>query len=110
MSDYDPTDIAAHEAQQEERKERDAQLIRQSDEDLKAVMSTIHGRRFVAELLGVTGLYRISYAGDNNRTNFNEGQRNIGLRYHSRIEQVCPELYMKLLQELNDEREQREQQ
>lgn len=61
--------------------------------DLKTVMSTPDGRRFIWALLGVAGIYRTSFTG-NSETFYREGARNVGLRYLALIEENCPELYL----------------
>jgi hypothetical protein len=47
--------------------------------DLKAVMQTPEGRRFVWRLITLGGVYRLSYQGNSDDTAFNEGRRSVGL-------------------------------
>lgn len=67
-------------------------------EDLKWVMSDKRGRSVVWRQLEIAGIYRLSYTGDD-RTAFNEGQRNIGLKLLAEINQHCPAEYMEMLKE-----------
>ncbi len=65
--------------------------------DLEAVLSNSHGRQVVMWFLEQCGIYSDAYTGDNNATNFNLGQRNIGLRLISKLEQLGPTTYPQLL-------------
>lgn len=67
-------------------------------EDVKALMATESGRRFVARLMEVAGIYRCSFTG-NSTTFFNEGQRNVGIQIFADIQIACPEQYSKMLDE-----------
>jgi hypothetical protein len=62
--------------------------------DLRSVMDTPAGRRFMWGLLGECGLYRASFNNSGSITAFNEGQRDIGLRLVARITQDCPAQYL----------------
>lgn len=87
----DPQQIADAEAKAKRK-------IRIEDEDLRAVMSTAQGRRFLWRLLEQTGIYKLSYTG-NSETFFNEGQRNIGLKLLAEMHRVDPEHYILMTQE-----------
>ena len=52
--------------------------------DIKQILNTGEGRRFIWRYLGICGIDRISYRG-NSETDFNEGQRNIGLKLKADI-------------------------
>lgn len=73
----------------------------QATNDLRAVMGTPEGRRFMWGLLGETGLYRSSYH-PSALIHFNEGQRSIGLSLLGRITADCPELYLTMQGEAID--------
>lgn len=60
------------EEQAKRRKERET-------EDLKVLLKMPEGRRLFWRYMGDAGVFRSSYTGDQG-TNFNEGQRNIGLK------------------------------
>lgn len=66
--------------------------------DLRWVMQDKRGRRHVWRQLQLTGVYRLSYTGDQG-TNFNEGQRNVGLRLLDEITRHCPAEYIEMLKE-----------
>lgn len=61
--------------------------------DVREVMGTESGRRFVWRLLGDCGLYRSSYH-PSALIHFNEGQRSIGLQLLSEITSLCPAQYL----------------
>jgi hypothetical protein len=74
------------------------ELKTRQDDDLRTVMGTEQGRRFIWDLLGDAGVYRTSFTG-NSETFFNEGKRQIGLSILGRITEVCPAEYLKMQQE-----------
>ena len=74
--------------------------------DLRTVMSTAEGRRFMWALLGECGLFRSSYH-PSALIHFNEGQRSIGLSLLGRVTIECPELYLTMQGEaVDDQRKQ----
>lgn len=103
MAEHDPLDFDGNELRHEAAKERQRLHARQQDEDLKFVLSSESGRRFMADLLfNRCGLMnRISFTGDD-RTNFNEGMRNIGVNYFADIQRVCPGRFVQILKEQGD--------
>jgi hypothetical protein len=74
------------------------ELKTRQDDDLRTVMGTEQGRRFIWDLLGDAGVYRTSFTG-NSETFFNEGKRQIGLAILARITETCPGEYLKMQQE-----------
>lgn len=70
---------------------------KQDSEDLKAVLGTIEGRRFVRGLLADCGEHRSSFHTNALVMGFNEGARNIGLKLKARISKASPEWLMELL-------------
>lgn len=61
------------------------------------------GRRLYWNLMGDTGVFSTSYTGDNNRTNFNEGKRQIGLKMLSNLNAVKPEAYLQMVREAEED-------
>lgn len=94
----DPLDIDAQERNAAAKAARDELKARQEVEDLKWLMAHQSGRRYVAKLLEITGIYRSSFTG-NSETFFREGQRNVGLRIVGEIHEHCPDAYVKMLKE-----------
>ncbi len=85
-------------SEQRQAAEEQARELAAEVADLKWVMSDQRGRRFVWRQLAVAGIYRPSYTGDD-RTIFNEGQRNVGLHLLSAITEHCPDEYLQMLKE-----------
>lgn len=67
--------------------------------DLQWVMSSPRGRRFMAWLLGFTGIRRSSFNNSGSVTAFNEGQRNVGLAIEGHLLEHCHGSYLTLLDE-----------
>lgn len=72
----------------------------QDDQDLRVVMSTPGGRRFVRRVLALCGTYRLSFAGEQTHsTAFNEGKRSIGNQLLAEVEAVSPDGFIDMLRE-----------
>ncbi len=87
----------------EEAERKAAELKRRDDQDIENIMNTESGRRFIWALLEDTKVFASSFAGDNNATNFNEGQRNAGLRVFSDVMRVCPDMWLVMAKEAKEE-------
>ena len=60
------------------------ELRRQDIQDLRALLHTREGARFLSRLFDLAGVFAISYVtGDAGTTAFNEGARNVGLRVYA---------------------------
>jgi hypothetical protein len=62
-------------------------------------MSDPEGRMFMWDLLTLCGIFHSSFSVDAVRTAFNEGRRDIGLRLLADINQLSPELYIRMVGE-----------
>ncbi|MEY0554616.1 hypothetical protein AB7334_00490 [Providencia rettgeri] len=78
------------------RKERE-------DDDLKQVMSTEYGRRFVWKTLSASGVFHSSFSSDPYSTYFKEGARNRGLELFNSVLSVCPDLYLVMAEEAKEQ-------
>ncbi|WOB97110.1 hypothetical protein [Providencia sp. PROV099] len=78
------------------RKERE-------DDDLKQVMSTEYGRRFIWKTLSASGVFEVSFTSDPYITSFNEGRRNKGLELFNDVMSVCPDLYLVMAEEAKEQ-------
>ena len=96
---YDPTDTRQQEADAKERAEIERQRTRQAGEDLRQVMKSVAGRRYVRRMLDATGVFRPSFNNSGSITAFNEGQRYVGLMLLAEVKQHCPKEFITLLQE-----------
>ena len=86
-------------AKQRERQERDHEL-----NDLRDVLSTRQGRRFVWKLLGMAGCFRLSFVyGEAETTAFNEGRRSLGLALMADVHEADAEKYVQMANEANGE-------
>lgn len=95
---FSPDDVAQEVAQQQEALRREAFKRQRDEDDLKWVLADKRGRRVMASLLTMTGLYKTSFTG-NSETFFREGRRDIGLQILDRINSADPEAYVKMLKE-----------
>jgi hypothetical protein len=80
------------------REEKTRQKLRQDNEDndLRFLLATDQGRRFIWKLLEMCGVFKSSFTGSS-ETFFLEGQRNIGLKLLSDIMRVDPDSYLKMV-------------
>ncbi|MDT8419353.1 MAG: hypothetical protein RQ754_02890 [Desulfuromonadales bacterium] len=77
-------------------------------EDLKAVMATKEGRRFIWRLLGQAGIFRPSFvAGSPDTTAFNDGARNQGLNLMAEVMSEAPKQFLTMQQEAMDDEQKR---
>lgn len=66
--------------------------------DIKSVLKTIEGRRFVWSVLESCGIYKSSFTGSS-ETFFLEGSRNVGLRLLSKLEMADQESLFQMMRE-----------
>lgn len=73
-------------------------------EDVHSMMKSESGRRVTFRLLEKAGIHSTSYNPDAPREHifFREGQRNLGLWLLSEVQEVCPQLYLRMLEENNN--------
>lgn len=74
-------------------------LAEQAAEDLRELLAQPAGRRTLWRLLGLSGVYRLSFSGDAAATAFNEGRRSVGLQLLADIEAAAPRAYAALRDE-----------
>ncbi len=72
--------------------------------DIRRLMTSKWGRRFLWRLMDQAGVFRLSYANDPMAMAFAEGNRNSGLRILNLIHTLCPEHYNAMLKEQTSER------
>jgi hypothetical protein len=80
-----------------EEKSKAAQEI----EDIKVVLSTRAGRRFIWRHLTNAGIFQTTFTG-NSATFFNEGRRDIGLKILAEVNAASPESYLQMMKEANE--------
>ncbi len=81
------------------------QLQQRHADDVKTVMATESGRRFVWGLLEQAGVFQTTFRTDTNTTMFLEGNRNAGLALFNDVFGICPDLYLKMAAEAEKDRE-----
>lgn len=71
----------------------------QSEDDLKFLLKTEQGRRFLWRLLSVCGLYKQSAEASGSWTYFNEGKRWVGNKFFFEIVKTDPDAYTRMIKE-----------
>lgn len=72
---------------------------READNDLRTVMSSPQGRRFIWRMIDRHGMWRASFVENREGTDFREGMRNTALMLWSDLQRVCPELLLRMQEE-----------
>jgi hypothetical protein len=98
---YDPFDPSKRD--RTPKREATKLVIEQQQEDIRWLMSSSQGRRFMHRLLDTCGVYRTSFTG-NSETYFREGMRNIGLILLADVHSLSPEDFVKMLKEHGNDR------
>jgi hypothetical protein len=106
VSDHDPLDIRGQERAQAERNLRERIARENEDSDVKWLMSSKRGRRFVWRLMDQAGTFRSVFNTNAMAMAFAEGNRNTGLRILAMVTSLCPEHYPAMLKENTDDRSQ----
>jgi hypothetical protein len=103
LSSYDPTNLAGQEKAKQDAEAR-ARVVRETEiADLKRLMRSPWGRRFMWRLLTVSGPFRLSFDPKSAmQMAFNEGNRNLGNQLFSEVMDLCPELYPVMVKEHQD--------
>ena len=102
MNDKTKSYNAADEDGVKTRKRKDEQVRERELADLKLVMESTEGRRFIWRLLDRAGVFRTSFTG-NSTSFFNEGQRNMGLIVLADVHEACAERYIQMMKEAKEE-------
>lgn len=99
MSYPDPLDLQAQAAEKAEADKKSRIATQRVDDDLKEIMGTVSGRRFIWSLLERAGVFRLSFNTNALTMALNEGNRNLGLQLFNQIQSACPELYLVMTKE-----------
>jgi hypothetical protein len=95
---HDPYDYSRQEAEADEKAEQ-LRLAHLADiAELRSVLSTRRGRNLIFRMLERTGVFRLSYTGDEN-TFFREGERNVGLWLLNLVMEAGPAHFTAMMQE-----------
>lgn len=80
--------------------ERKGKLAKDNElSDVKFILSTEAGRRFIWKTLERCKVYELSFNHSGAITSFNEGMRNIGLIILSDVMGASPEAYLQMMKE-----------
>lgn len=72
--------------------------------EITAMMSTQGGRAFVSRILDKCRVFRSTFDPDTHKHAYNAGKRDVGLAIIEDLQQACPDKYLQLLDERNDEK------
>lgn len=83
--------------QVKEASDRERRGKSRSADDCHFMMAHEQSQRFLFDLLGECGVYRLSFNHSGSITAFNEGQRDIGQKIIARLVEADPTYYPKLM-------------
>jgi hypothetical protein len=89
---------AANEDQVKEAKLREKYGRDREVEDVRSILSSVYGRRFIWRYLDVCGVFKTSFTGSS-QTFYLEGQRNIGLKILADINEANPDAFVQMMKE-----------
>lgn len=92
-------DIFDADEQRASIKEKQREFQLQIEDDLRLIMGHQGGRRFVWRYLDKMGMWRSSFTGDRQGTDFREGMRNVALMLWADLQKACPELLLRMQEE-----------
>ena len=99
MSDYNPLDLKSQQKTKDKKKSLQRIDQQNEDSDIKWLMSSKRGRRFIWRLLEQAGVFRSSFNTNAMEMSFSEGNRNYGLKLLNQVHTLCPELYPTMIKE-----------
>ena len=100
--EHDPLDLIGQERTAARSAEEERLAKEKETGDLRWVMSTKQGRRFMWRLLSRAGVFQSSFSTNNAVMAFNEGNRNAGLQQLNDVMEACPDRYTEMLAEQKD--------
>ena len=89
------------ESQLSENKDKVKNAAQILADDWKWLMESERGRRIAWKLLGDCHVFESSFHQNLSQTNFNEGERNVGLKVLNYIMEHAQDKYVKMMQENN---------
>ncbi|WP_454911127.1 Bbp19 family protein [Stutzerimonas chloritidismutans] len=93
---------AANEAAAKKAAVLDQLASKQADDDFLWLMNQRSGRRFVWDLLGRCNVFATSFNTHGGLMTLAEGKKQIGYQYLNKINQLCPDLYVVMMNEANE--------
>ena len=89
---------AADEKQVKNAAEEERRRAERDADDMRYILSTKSGRRFIWNLLGECGVFQCSFDGSS-KPFFKEGERNVGLKILVRLNDADPQAYVTMINE-----------
>lgn len=89
---------ASNESQVKEAEKRQRLRLDQDRDDLKYILQSQQGQRFVWRLLGGCGVFELSYRQSGSETMFNEGRRSVGLKLLAEVTKAEPTKLIAMMQ------------
>ena len=102
---YDPIDLRGQDKKAREDEERARAAQKREAADLRWLMGQRQGRRAVWRLLAMARLDNLSFDTNAMQMAFKEGKRSVGLELLSKLMEVCPELFLVMQKEQQDDRD-----
>lgn len=93
---------AADEGQVKDAEKKAKSQREQELEDVRSLLATQHGRRFIWRYLSACGVFTSSWNHSGSIMCFNEGQRNIGLKLLSDVNEASPDAYLVMMKEAKE--------
>jgi hypothetical protein len=108
MKIRDPLDISADSFNAAERAESEAASKDTEESDILWLMSTERGRRLVNGIIARSSLHHSGFSTVAMSMAYQAGRKEEGLRWLSDTHRLCPELYLKMIQEDTHDRSNRD--
>ena len=81
-----------------EGKSFNERMAERDTEDLRTILKSVWGRRFVWRVMAICGVFSQSFVPDNSEaTAFNEGRRSIGNTLLRQVIEINPESYLQMV-------------
>jgi len=101
-----PTYDAGEEGQVKARRRWFETLRKRELDDISEVASTVQGRRLLRRIWEECRVFHVTHVpGDSHQTAFNEGNRNLGLRFLNDVFEACPDRFREAMAEKKKEDE-----
>lgn len=101
----DPTDLKSQREAEQATTRENRIIAATRDNDLRIIMSQAFGRRFVYRILEDAATMRTSWNPNFGQMAFAEGRKQVGYRLIEEIQRVCPEDYLTMMREAEEEQQ-----
>lgn len=97
--EYEPPDHLKQQAADAQDAEATRQQRLREESDFKFIMGSKQGRRFMWRLLALTHVHHTPFTGQRETTDFRCGEQNVGMQLLAEIHGLCPERYVEMVKE-----------